>query len=276
MLHSDSVLLITLDSCRYDTFAAAQVPQLRRVAPLQRAMAPSHFTYGSHAAMFMGFLPSVQQPLPLLNSKCAKLFRLTHSGWHGKSQEAFLLEGGSIVDGFRRRGYRCLGTGAVGWFDPTTPTAARLIVDFEQFFYPGAPWCLDQQLAWLDTHLVTDQPVFAFLNVGETHVPYWHQGAPWSRDDNPCIPFQSQNRRQDCRRRQRACLEHVDQALSSLLQRFQHATTVITADHGDCWGEDGLWEHGISHRRTLEVPLLMRFKGQSVGVAGLTAGTRAG
>jgi len=37
---------------------------------------------------------------------------------------------------------------------------------------------------------------------------------------------------------------------------------VLTADHGDCWGEDGLWEHGISHRRTLEVPLLMRVQGQ--------------
>ena len=39
------------------------------------------------------------------------------------------------------------------------------------------------------------------------------------------------------------------------------ATIVLTADHGDCWGEDGLWEHGISHRRTLEVPLLMRGSG---------------
>ena len=41
---------------------------------------------------------------------------------------------------------------------------------------------------------------------------------------------------------------------------FSDATIVLTADHGDCWGEDGLWEHGISHRRTLEVPLLMRVR----------------
>ena len=46
-----------------------------------------------------------------------------------------------------------------------------------------------------------------------------------------------------------------------LLEGFREATTVLTADHGDCWGEDGLWEHGISHRRTLEVPLLMRVRG---------------
>ena len=49
--------------------------------------------------------------------------------------------------------------------------------------------------------------------------------------------------------------------LAPLLESFRAATTVLTADHGDCWGEDGLWEHGISHRRTLEVPLLMRVRG---------------
>ena len=45
---------------------------------------------------------------------------------------------------------------------------------------------------------------------------------------------------------------------------FVSATVVLTADHGDCWGEDGLWEHGISHRRTLEVPLLMRVRGAAL------------
>ena len=54
---------------------------------------------------------------------------------------------------------------------------------------------------------------------------------------------------------------------------------MLTADHGDCWGEDGLWEHGISHRRTLEVPLLMRVRG-SVGVSvcrsTLSEGTKVG
>ena len=102
--------------------------------------------------------------------------------------------------------------------------------------------------------------------MGETHVPYWYDGAPWDRNDNPCVPFQrsSRERRRACRHRQRACLEHVDAQLSPLLEAFRGATIVVTADHGDCWGEDGLWEHGISHRRTLEVPLLMRVKGSAI------------
>lgn len=267
-LHADSVLLVTLDSCRFDTFRRSHTPAMEAVAPLQRAWAPSHFTFGSHAAIFRGFLPSVRAAKPLLNSKRAKVFRLTHGGWSGKEQEAFQLDGPSIIEGFRRRGYATIGSGAVGWFNPATETGQCLVQDFEQFFYPGTTWQLADQLAWLNAQLMrtpAEQPVFLFLNVGETHVPYWHDGAPWNRDFNPCVPFQASSRalRRESRRRQRACLEHVDGLLAPLLRRFLHATTVVMADHGDCWGEDGLWEHGISHRRTLEVPLLMRVRGQA-------------
>ena len=44
--------------------AAALPPAMDRVGPLHRAMAPSHFTFGSHAAIFKGFLPSVRPAKP--------------------------------------------------------------------------------------------------------------------------------------------------------------------------------------------------------------------
>ena len=56
----------------------------------------------------------------------------------------------------------------------------------------------------------------------------------------------------------------MDQALRPLLARFSDATTVLCGDHGDCWGEDGLWEHGISHPMTLAVPLLLRLRGLGI------------
>ncbi|HKV42781.1 MAG TPA: metalloenzyme domain-containing protein, partial [Blastocatellia bacterium] len=64
--------------------------------------------------------------------------------------------------------------------------------------------------------------------------------------------------------RQQACLEFVDAALSSLLNRFSCSTIVLCSDHGDCWGEEGLWEHGISHQMTLTVPLIIRLRGVAV------------
>ena len=100
-LHPDSVLLITLDSCRYDSFRRSITPAMDRVGPLHRAMAPSHFTFGSHAAIPKGFLPSVHSAKPLLNSKLAKLFRLAPTGWLGKERQEFQLQVPSIVEGFR-------------------------------------------------------------------------------------------------------------------------------------------------------------------------------
>ena len=54
------------------------------------------------------------------------------------------------------------------------------------------------------------------------------------------------------------------QKTSGLLKLFSNSTILICSDHGDCWGEDGLWEHGISHEKTLTVPLILRSKGNDL------------
>lgn len=266
--YPDGILLITLDSCRYDTFRATATPQLDRVGSLHRAQAPSHFTYGSHAAMFMGFLPGITAPEPFLNSKFAKVFRLGHAGFQaGPQSQAYLLEGNSIVTGLRRQGYTTIGTGAVNCFDPSSESGRELSKDFDHFWYPGNSWSLERQLEWIEGQLrrCGEGSPFVFLNVGETHVPYWHEDAAWSREDTPCWPFQTEDRQRDCRERQAACLAWVDRQLGPLLRRFLEGTVIVCADHGDCWGEDGLWEHGVSHPRTLEVPLQIRLRGVPIG-----------
>lgn len=266
MVHasSRSVLLITLDSCRYDTFLDAEAPNFRGVGALHRALAPSHFTYGSHCSIFVGFTPGIASvEVPFLNPKFGKLFKLAGPAFPGKGREGFALEGRSIMEGFRREGYVVLGSGAVEWFNPFSPTGRLLTSDFDEFFFPGNTWSLPRQLEWAQARLahLAHQPVFLFLNIGETHVPYYHEGACWAAHDNPCIPFQMQDRSAECRMRQRACLEYADRLCGPLLDAFAEATVVVTADHGDCWGEDGLWEHGISHEMTLAVPLLFRLAG---------------
>jgi glucan phosphoethanolaminetransferase (alkaline phosphatase superfamily) len=32
---------------------------------------------------------------------------------------------------------------------------------------------------------------------------------------------------------------------------------MVTADHGECFGEDGLWGHAIYHPKIMHVPLLI-------------------
>jgi hypothetical protein len=212
-------------------------------------------------AMWVGVTPGVaERAEPYINPKFAKFFRISNGARRAYGPSAFELEGRNIVDGFRQAGYRTIGCGALGWFNPATPTGAAITVDFERIAHFGWPWSVQAQVDWLLAELdaAAGEPVFAFLNVGETHTPYWHEGAAWSADDNPCQPFQTIDRRDDCAARQRACLEHVDVALAPLLERFAGASTIVTADHGDCWGEHGLWEHGVSHPATLTVPLVFR------------------
>ena len=265
--HADSVLFVTLDSCRYDTFVSADVPHLRRIGPLHRAQAPSHFTYGSHAAMFVGFTPSIPGlAQPILDNKFGKLFRLGDLGFSAARSVGFPLGGRTIVEGFAQLGYHTFGTGAVRWFDPATAPGRQLTQDFSAFHYAGATWRLAGQLDWLSRRLAESagQPAFAFLNIGETHSPYYYEGAPWPASDNPCLPYQKADRADACRQRQRAALQYADALLGPLLASFDGATILACADHGDCWGEDGLWEHGVSHAMTLTVPMLVRLRGQPV------------
>ena len=270
----ESVLFLTLDSCRYDTFFQVYhdglLPGISSVGPLHKALAPSYFTYGSHSAFWMGFTPGVLgSSEPWLNPKAGKLFRMAFAGSPGRDEEGFRLEGANLVEGFRRQGYFTVGTGSVDWFNPASETGAVLGAPFERFYFAGNTWSLADQLAWIDTQsqdMAEDQPLFCFLNVGETHVPYWHEGADWDRWPSPCLPFGGdQCSASKSAHRQRSCLAWVDQQLSPLLQKFSGSTILICADHGDCWGEDGLWEHGISHPATLTVPLLLRVRGEPVG-----------
>ncbi len=263
---SESVILITLDSCRFDSFRKAKAPNLKSIGPLHCAQAPSYFTYGSHAAIWMGFTPGLtNSKQPWLNPKAGKLFRMANAGFIGDTSDGIKLTGPNIIEGFRRSGYRTIGTGAVGWFDPSTETGAILGDPFDDFFYPGNTWSLKKQLMWIEemsSRQSYSKPVFIFLNIGETHVPYWHEDAEWAREPSPCIPFGGkQCSRRKSRRQQIKCIEWVDEQVKTLIKRYSSDTIIMCADHGDCWGEDGLWEHGVSHWATLTVPLLMRVKG---------------
>ncbi len=256
--HKYSILFITLDSCRYDTFLRADAPNLKAIGPLYKAMAPGNFTYSSHSAMFVGFTPGLaSEKQAFLNPKFAKIFRMDNGGHPGRQSPHFALSGHNIIEGFKRKGYLTIGTGAVGWFNPQTETGQNLTRDFNSFYFAENSYSLAKQLQWLQMQLAeTNEPVFSFLNIGETHVPYFYQGAPWDAAFNPCVPFADTNDANECSMRQKACLEHVDKLIAPLLTYFADSSILICADHGDCWGEDGLWEHGIHHDKVLEVPLL--------------------
>jgi hypothetical protein len=266
MVHPTSILFVTLDSCRYDTYEAARTPNLDAVGEVQKANAPGSFTYASHCAMFMGFTPGdASRREPFVNPKWSKILRMKGGGSGGEVEPFVQLEGRNVIDGLKNIGYLAIGTGSMTWFNPKRLTTRNLVEDFERYFYPGDYFSLGRQLDFVQREIDAagpDTPLFVFMNVGETHVPYWHEGADWSnaREDNPCKTFADDNDAAECRRRQTACLEFCDTRLAPLLEQFAQANTIVCADHGDAWGEDGLWSHGFYHPKVLEVPLVLRLQ----------------
>jgi len=267
VINPKSILFVTLDSCRYDTFENANVPNMKKVGPLHKAHAPSNFTFGSHAAMFVGFTPGMaKEEKSFVNPKFGKIFKLVGPGFPGKGTEFITLSGENIIQGFNNLDYITIGTGAVDWFNPKTETRHVLSKDFKHFFYPGNTYSLEKQLDWIDSkiHENADKPLFVFVNVGETHTPYYYKDAPWSLNENPCVPFGKNNDANTCRERQTKCLEFIDEKMKNLLEDFLAASTLMCADHGDCWGEDDLWEHGIHHEMVLTVPLIIRLNNKPI------------
>ena len=53
-------------------------------------------------------------------------------------------------------------------------------------------------------------------------------------------------------------VEYVDEVLAALIDKAPKDTHfIVTADHGECFGESGYFGHGpIVHEKVLEVPFL--------------------
>src|SRR6266496_3144929 len=138
----------------------------------------------------MGFTPGDASRLePYINPKYGKIFRMEGGGHPGAAQPLVSLSGHNIIDGLKKLGYRTIGTGAVGWFNPQLPTGRVLGADFDTFGFARGP-ALKGQIAWIESMLgqvSAGTPAFVFLNLAETHVPYYYEGAPWDPSYNPAV-----------------------------------------------------------------------------------------
>jgi arylsulfatase A-like enzyme len=119
-----------------------------------------------------------------------------------------------------------------------------------------------------------DQPAFYLLNVGETHYPYAlpdEDPADWPRisgvhgvlkrldDLPPWGEFFDQVQLDALRARQVRAVEYLDREVFPRLFELlpPESWVIVTADHGELFGEDGYFGHGpIQHPKVLEVPFV--------------------
>lgn len=266
-----SVVWVTLDSCRFDTFAEARTPVLTRAfGPAQRRHAFASWTAPSHYNLLLGLLPHANEP-GVLGSQSYRAEFDRHAERFGfplvRAGQSF--EGFYLPEALRAQGYY---TGALVSMPALSPQSP-LNRGFDRYERMAQPNDLSGMLRRL--HFPAGRPAFWLLNVGETHYPYLIPGddpSAWPRlhgvggvlrelaaGHAPGTPPQFDPAALAAlRARQVRAVEYLDALFADLLVLLPHDTWVtITADHGELFGEDGYFGHGpIQHPKVFEVPFL--------------------
>lgn len=69
--------------------------------------------------------------------------------------------------------------------------------------------------------------------------------------------FYAEGAKQDCKEAQAAGLRYIDKELERLFDTFRakgDTFVICCSDHGTCYGEDGIWFHGVNHPIVNTVP----------------------
>ena len=101
----------------------------------------------------------------------------------------------------------------------------------------------------------------------ETHTPYMHYGEDQSEFHMTArtkMSWPPRYRPEDAKygsmlqHAQIRAVEYLDTCLPSLLTAFPENTVVmVLSDHGEAFGEDGYWGHGVYHEKVMEVPMAL-------------------
>ncbi|MFE9813334.1 sulfatase-like hydrolase/transferase [Streptomyces sp. NPDC005548] len=276
-----NIVVLTVDSCRFDTAALARTPNFDSLGPLRRAVTPGTFTLPSHMAFFSGYLPNVME-LPHLDyysREMRQLWRLGRAKRKARDSYHLHLEGDTLWEGFHNAGYHLLGAGGVRWFLTKTLTEG-----FDEFLFHGpddySNWFAERgpddfvldRPGELVRRLPSDSPWFLFVNALETHAPYndglnppdpavaevIKRGAPiWAGRSAPMLDVDlTSTDYKVLHAAQVTALETVDARAGELFRQLSKPfIAVVCADHGESFGEDGRWGHGFASDVVSNVPM---------------------
>lgn len=284
-----------------DGYQRPTTPSLERAAGMgvrfARAWAPSAWTLSSHASMFTGFFPhqlthGLSTPLDDAKPTLAEVLRdhgYATGGFVGNIHyvgREFGLDRGFVhYDEYRFSPGELFLNSALGRYLAQRGDFRKLIGFYDIFGRKPARRLNASLLDWIPT--VGSRPWFAFVNYYDAHEPY-EPPAEWDRkfaSDTPRKLYLTDQSIRGARRvfkqemtpaeirREREAYEasiawldaEIGNLLSSLDARgeLDRTLVIITSDHGEQFGEHGLFVHGNSlYRQLVWVPLVMIHRGQ--------------
>jgi hypothetical protein len=283
-----SVILVTLDSCRYDVAMQAHTPNLDRLSSLIRAEGPGTYTLPAHAALFNGFLPRPVSGSFSINGHRWDMIWRSGAARSAGSRVAIPFEGSTLMEHYESKGHRVIGAGGVTFFDSSDP-ANSLPALFPEFRYFGRPSrtpatpatrVVDRHATLTLAHtgslanlcLEADR-FFLFVNCPSTHIPYTTPDNPLtdrtrkllevlyrlhdSRGSTPGYGGLTARDNGVLLDKQKRAMEWADARLGDLFTRLalRSPLVVVCADHGEEFGEGGRFGHGHPHSMVSTVPL---------------------
>lgn len=268
-----NLVYIIFDSCRFDSFIAAKTGNIARLGDVSRRYAFASWTVPSHAVYLMGASPHTN-PRGVFASEVYKKDFLTWSdrlNIEGVSFASFVPYL-SLPAFLKEQGY-C--TNAL----ISMPVLNQTTIMNKHFDDYQLMERHDDFEAIIDTMRFEQRaPSFYFINVGETHYPYSVRGeeaydfvkgehsvfrhfgdgmgpATAKADDLPLDQLYDMERMKALQEKQIRNVEHLDRLFEKLYAKIPPDTHVIvTADHGELFGEDGFFGHGpVMHEKVFEI-----------------------
>jgi hypothetical protein len=261
------IVFIVMDSCRYDSFTSAATPNIDRLGLAEKRYSYASWTAPSHYAFTMGMMPHGSPK----NVYASEVYKEEFALWEartGHSDIAFqdFLPDLSLPKVLRKIGYRTVAKVSM----PVLNKNTLISRDFDDYKLMRNHNDFAGMVAELE---FPDEPHYYFLNLGETHYPYMLSG-----DDLPHVSgvhgvlkamaadapeptgrqtFDDEQMRM-LQRQQVKCVEYIDGQIGRLMAMTPPNTHfIVTADHGELFGEDGYFGHGpIMHEKCFEVPFV--------------------
>lgn len=296
---ASNVAVVVLDTLRYDSFRS-EFDFLPGI-DFSRCYAPSHWTVPSHAGLFVGRSPSelqVHAKSPALDCPEPTLAeRLTEDGYRTRMWSAnpqlhvnpgfdrgfdevrgpqnldpatdhlFNWSGAAAdIDATGVRKYLKAGATCLRSDAATVPS----ILDMTKRMVGGTQQVSDAQqvLGRLAETNFSDENEFLFVNLIETHTPYWP--GPDAGFDEPVNVVVTQSFLPDSvddeyvidayRQTAQYLAKQYKRLFASLTEEFDYVITV--ADHGEMLGEEGWWNHAYGlFEELVHVPCHVWYEG---------------
>ena len=266
----NSIVFIVMDSCRYDSLMAARRPNIDRLGAIEKRYSYASWTAPSHYAFTMGMLPH-SSPRDVFASE---VYKEEFQQWKtrtGAGELSFkdFLPDISLPKVLSKLGYYTVAKVSM----PVLNKYTLISRDFDE--YKLMPHHNDFATMVAEMEFPEDEPRYYFLNLGETHYPYMLSGAdmPHISGVHGALKAMADPQRAGAAKvdeafsaeqlkmlhgQQIRCVEYLDGLIGTLMDKAPENTYfIVTADHGELFGEDGYFGHGpIMHEKCFEIPFV--------------------